>query len=89
MKEPYTSLTSNTILVWFKKNDGHLNEASFRLRLSILSPFYKFCLQEEYVDSSPIKSRWFLRLPQSLPKYLEKGDIAKIRYQSEFTSLRN
>ncbi|CAM4025273.1 site-specific tyrosine recombinase/integron integrase [Lederbergia lenta] len=89
MKEPYTSLTSNTILEWFKKNEDHLSEAYLRLRLSIISSFYKFCLQEEYVDSSPIKSRWFPRLPQSLPKYLEKEDIAKIRNQSELTSLRN
>lgn len=89
MKEAYTSLSSNTILEWFKKNGSHFSEATFKLCLSIISSFYKFCLQEEYVDRSPIKSRWYPRLPQSLPKYLEKEDIAKIRHHSEFTSFRN
>ncbi|WML56496.1 tyrosine-type recombinase/integrase [Neobacillus sp. PS2-9] len=89
MREPYTFLESNTILEWFKNNGGHYSEATLRLRLSILSSFYKFCISEDYIDSSPIKSRWFPRLPQSLPKYLEKEEIAKIRNHSEFTSLRN
>lgn len=89
MKEPYTLLASDTILEWFKNNGGHFSEATLRLRLSILSSFYKFCVQEDYVESSPIKSRWFPRLPQTLPKYLEKEEIAKLRNQSELTSLRN
>ncbi|MEC1525444.1 tyrosine-type recombinase/integrase [Neobacillus niacini] len=89
MKEPYTSLESNTILEWFKKNGAHYSEATLRLRLSILSSFFKFCIREDYIESSPMKGRWFPRLPQSLPKYLEKEEIAKIRNMSEFTSLRN
>ncbi|WHY59861.1 tyrosine-type recombinase/integrase [Cytobacillus firmus] len=89
VKEPYTSLASNKILEWFKKNGGHFSEATLRLRLSILSSFYKFCVQEGYVDCSPMKSRWFPRLPKPLPKYLEKEEIAKIRNYSEITTLRN
>lgn len=89
MKEPYTSLESNTILEWFKKNGAHYSEATLRLRLSILSSFFKFCIREDYIESSPMKGRWFPRLPQPLPKYLEKEEIAKIRNMSEFTSLRN
>lgn len=89
MEEPYNSLSSDTIIEWFKNNEGHQSEATFRQRLSILSSFYKFCIEEEFVECSPIKSRWFPRLPQSLPKYLEKGEIAKTRSQSELMSLRN
>lgn len=89
MKETYLSLTSNTILEWFKNNGAHFSEATLRLRLSILSSFYKFCINENYIDSSPVKSRWFPRLSQTLPKYLEKDEIAKIRNHSEITSLRN
>ncbi|RVT62595.1 tyrosine-type recombinase/integrase [Niallia taxi] len=89
MKQPCTTITSDEVLGWFKKEDVHSSEAYFKLRLSIISSFYKFCIQEEHVNINPIKSRWFPRLPQSLPKYLEKEDIAKIRHYSEITSLRN
>ena len=59
------------------------------MRLSILSSFFSFCVQEEHIEKSPIKSRWYPRLPKPLPKYLEKDEIAKTRYQSERDSLRN
>jgi site-specific recombinase XerD len=86
---PYTALTSDAVLGWFKKEDEYSSDAYFKLRLSIISSFYNFCIQEEHVNINSIKSRWFPRLPQSLPKYLEKEDIAKIRHYSEITSLRN
>ncbi|WP_339147170.1 MULTISPECIES: site-specific tyrosine recombinase/integron integrase [unclassified Sutcliffiella] len=89
MKEPYTLLSSHTILEWFQHNEAHQSQATLRLRLSILSSFYNFCVAEELVEVSPVKSRWFPRLPQSIPKYLEKGEIAKMRSQSELMSLRN
>lgn len=87
--EQFSSLTSDEIQQWFRQHEGHVKETTFRLRLSVLSSFYTFCVQEEYIVNSPIKSRWFPRLPQPIPKYLEKGDIAKTRQQSEKTSLRN
>ncbi len=87
--EAYSALESPAILEWFNQHERLSSATTLRLRLSILSSFYKFCISEEYISSSPIKSRWFPRLPQSLPKYLEKGEIAKIRYHSELTSLRN
>lgn len=89
MEEPFTLIPSHTILEWFQHNEAHQSEATLRLRLSILSSFYKFCVEEELMDVSPVKSRWFPRLPQSLPKYLEKEEIAKTRRQSEQMSLRN
>lgn len=89
MKESFSAISSDAILHWFIENQGHVKEATRKLRFSILSSFYNFCLQEEYIEQSPIKSRWFPRLPQSLPKYLVKEEIAKTRKQSEKTSLRD
>jgi site-specific recombinase XerD len=87
--ESFSSLGSDTILEWFKTNASHLKEATYRLRLSILSSFYAFCIEEGHLDRTPIKSRWFPRLPQPVPKYLGKEEIAKTRKQSENTTLRN
>jgi len=89
MKEPFHKLTSDEILQWFLKNEADVKEVTFRMRMSVLSSFYTFCVQERYLEKSPIKSRWFPRVPKSIPKYLEKEEIAKTRMQGEFTSLRN
>ena len=84
----FTFITSDMILQWFKTHEWHLKESTIKHRFSTLSSFYTYCVQEEYLDRSPIKRRWIPRLPQPVPKYLEKEDIAKTRLQSEMTSLR-
>ncbi|MGE7950034.1 tyrosine-type recombinase/integrase [Lysinibacillus sp. NPDC093688] len=73
------SLTSEEIREWFIPHQKGLEEGTIKKRLIVLSSFYKFCVDEGYMMKSPIKTRWFPRLPKSVPKYLEKGEIAKIR----------
>lgn len=87
--ESCLSLSPAEILQWFTQHQGHVKESTLYKRLSILSSFYNFCVQEEYLERSPMKSRWFPRLPQPIPKYLEKREIAKTRQQSEKTTIRN
>ncbi|MGE7660258.1 tyrosine-type recombinase/integrase [Peribacillus sp. NPDC097197] len=87
--ESFASLSSETIYQWYCENQGHVKERSLKVRLSILSSFYTFCVQEELIERSLIKSRWFPRLPKSAPKYLGKEEIAKVRQQSEKDSLRS
>lgn len=87
--EPITSLTSNAILQWLKTHVWHLKETTISGYISVLSSFCTFCVHEEYLKRSPIKSRWYPRIPQPVPKYLEKEDIAKTRLQSEMSSLRS
>ncbi|GEL78673.1 tyrosine-type recombinase/integrase [Tenuibacillus multivorans] len=87
-EESFTQLQPEPILKWFTTHVSHLKESSYRHKLDILSSFYNFCIQEEYLEQSPIKRRWFPRLPKSIPKYLDKEDIARIRQESENT-LRN
>lgn len=88
VEDTYSTLPPDRILEWFQTNNKHLKETSYRLNLDIISSFYNFCIQESLLDRSPIKRRWFPRIPKSLPKYIEKGDIAKIRLESE-KSLRS
>lgn len=88
-EEAFSELTSDMILGWFIQNEGHLKETSLKFRLSVLSSFFSFCVKDGILDRSPMKSRWSPRLPQPIPKYLEKGDVAKARKLSESNSLRN
>jgi len=87
--EAYSSVTPQDIQQWFSIHGSNLKETSISMRLSILSSFFTFCVQEGHIEKSPIKSRWYPRLPKPIPKYLEKEEIAKTRQQSERFSLRN
>lgn len=87
--ESIRDLSSETLQQWFMKQEAHLMEKTLSQRIAILSSFFNFCVQEEYIELSPIKSRWYPRLPKPIPKFLEKEDIAKTRYQSEKLSSRN
>lgn len=87
--EPFTLLTSEIMRKWFMEREAHLKEKSLSQRIAILSSFFNFCVQEELIRQSPIKSRWYPRLPQPIPKFLEKEDIAKTRFQTEKKSIRN
>lgn len=89
MKHPFSSLASDAILQWFNDHNSGRKEVTLQCHFSVLNSFYTFCVQEDYLERSPMKSRWFPRLPQPIPKYLDKEDIAKTRHQSERTSLRN
>ncbi|MBM7690753.1 integrase/recombinase XerD [Peribacillus deserti] len=89
IEDTYSSLSSERILEWYQTNKGHLKESSFKQHLSVVSSFFNFCVKESQIERSPIKKRWFPRPPKAVPKYLDKGEIAKIRQESERTSLRD
>lgn len=89
VKGTYSEIGSDVILDWFQTNQTHLKESTYRLRLYILSSFYNFCVEDSRMERSPIKSRWFPRVPYSLPKYIEKGDVAKLRLEAERHSIRS
>lgn len=85
----FSKLSPEVIIQWFRTHQAHVKESSFRVRLNIISSFFTFCVQEEYLTHSPIKRRWFPRLPQPVPKYIGKEEIAKIRRESEMVPLRS
>lgn len=88
-EDSFSSLASEQILAWLQTHESHFKASTYRKNLDILSSFYNFCLQESLIDRSPIKRRWFPRIPKPVPKYIEKEDIAKVRQESERISLRN
>jgi site-specific recombinase XerD len=89
IEETFSSLSSERILDWLQTNRRQIKDKTYRRRLDVLSSFFNFCVQESLLERSPIKRRWFPRLPKPTPKYLDKKDIAKVRNESERASLRD
>jgi site-specific recombinase XerD len=85
----FSSLTSDEIQKWLIQHHKGVKENTIKFHISALSTFYAFCVEEGYLEKSPIKLRWFPRCPKPIPKYLEKEEIAKIRCQSEKGLLRD
>lgn len=85
----FSSLKSETIQEWFIKNDTGFKKNTIRFHLSALSTFYTFCVEEGYMEKSPIKSRWFPISPKPIPKYLNKEELAKVRRETENFPLRD
>jgi site-specific recombinase XerD len=88
-KVSFKSLTSFDIQNWFIQHDSGRKKNTIIYHVSALSTFYYYCVEEGYLEKSPIKSRWFPRRPKPVPKYLNKVEIAKVRRQAETFFLRD
>lgn len=88
-EDNFDSLTSDSILTWLLQNKKDWKEGTVCNYLSILSSFYHFCVEEEYMEKSPIKTRWFPRIPKSIPKNLDKIEVAKILLEVENGRIRD
>jgi len=88
-KEAFSTLTSNQIQQWFIQYEKGFKEWTLKNHLTALSSFYNFCVEEGYVERSPIKSRMFPRLLKSLPSLFSTinnmGVICFCIYFSSFT----
>lgn len=89
LSKPIEDLTTEDILSYIHNNYASFKECTINSNISILSSFFRFCKIEEYIDDIPIKKRWRPRLQKPLPKYLDKIELAKVKLESEKTSLRN
>lgn len=83
------AITSDDVLKWFQQFSVGKKERTLDLMLSTLSSFFKFCLAEDYVDSMVIKNRWRPKIPQSLPKYLNEHEFARVKMAAEQLPLRD
>jgi len=88
-EEEYSCIPSNEIQEWLIQVQKKCAESTISRHISILSAFYSYCVEEEYIEKSPMKKRWFPRLPKPVPKYLTKEEVAKVRKQNEKEHFRN
>lgn len=87
--ELFADITSEIILDYLHIYAEGRKETTFSQYLNALKSFYDFYVDEGYLEKSPIKSRWFPRIPISVPKYLGKDEVVKVRQVSEKDLLRN
>lgn len=86
---PIDDLISDNVLNWFQAFSIGKKEKTLDLVLSTLSSFFKFCIAEDYMDSMVIKNRWRPKIPQSLPKYLNEQEYARVKLAAEQLPLRD
>lgn len=86
---PIDLLTSEEVINWLNEFSSDKKERTVDLVLSTLSSFFKFCIAEDYLDTMVIKKRWRPRIPQSLPKFLNEQEYARVKLASEHLSHRD
>ena len=88
-KIPIEGITSEDIRGWLNEYSVEKKPKTINLVLAVLSSFFQFCLEEEYTDRTVIKKRWKPKIPQSLPKYLDEYEYARVKRIAEQLSVRN
>jgi site-specific recombinase XerD len=88
-EESYLSISSEDILNWLIQERSKVKAGTLAYRLNSLNSFFKFCIEEGDLEKTPIKRRWFPRLPHPVPKFLNKEEVAIINKQCETGILRN
>jgi integrase/recombinase XerD len=82
-------LTSDEVLKWLNEYSQGKKPKTVDLFLSVFSSFFKFCLAEEYKEHMVVKKRWRPKIAQSLPKYLNEHEYARVKLASESLSIRD
>lgn len=86
---PISELTSEDVLKWLQAYSVGKRERTLDQVISTLSSFFNFCLLEDYLDTVVIKQRWRPKIPQSLPKYLNEQEYARVKRTAESLSTRD
>ncbi|MGG0644954.1 tyrosine-type recombinase/integrase [Sporosarcina gallistercoris] len=88
-EEEFSTISFDEVLQWVIQQQKVVQATTVNGRLSVLAAFFTFCVEEGYMECVPIKTRWYMREPRPIPRYLEKGELAKVRQQAEKELLRN
>jgi site-specific recombinase XerD len=71
------------VSIWLEKFKLGKAKRTVNQALSALSSFFRFCLTEHYLSKYPIKKSWFFKIPEAMPKYLDKFEHAKVRITAQ------
>lgn len=82
-------LTSDIVWKWLNNYSTNKKPRTIDFVLSSLSSFFRFCLEEEYMETQVIKNRWRPKIPQSLPQYLTEQEYARVKLEAEGLSTRD
>jgi site-specific recombinase XerD len=76
-------ITFDDVSMWTKRYEIGRSVRTTNLALSVLSSFFKYCISEHYLNTFPIKMDWYHDIPDSMPKYLDKFEHAKVRISAQ------
>lgn len=82
-------LTHKDVLNWLNEYSQGKKPRTIDFYLSVISSFFNFCLAEGYMGKKVIKKRWRPKLPESLPRYLNEQEFARVKVASERMSIRD
>ena len=86
---PLEDLTSEIVRKWLVNYTTNKKPRTIDFVLSALSSFFRFCLEEEYMEIQVIKNRWRPKIPHSLPQYLTEQEYARVKLLAEGLSNRD
>jgi len=86
---PLEDLTSDIVWKWLNSYSANKKPRTIDFVLSSLSSFFRFCLEEEYMETQVIKNRWRPKIPHSLPQYLTEQEYARVKLAAECISIRD
>lgn len=74
-----------------KLKDKGLSNRSINRKMTTLRTFYKFCLREGILETSPMMNVKALKQPKQLPKFVSEEDINKVSFSegNDFPSRRD
>ena len=77
---PFEQITKKDIRNWLLilEEKGY-KPTTIRSMLTGLKSFYNYCLEEGIVPSNPTSGIPFFKIPQTVPKYLEKTELNRLR----------
>lgn len=86
---PLENLTSNDVREWLDEFSVGKKPKTVDLVLAALSSFFYYCLDEEYMEIAVMKKRWRPKIPQTLPKYLDEFEYARVKRTAEHLPVRD
>lgn len=86
---PVEKLTSDDVLAWLTDFSIGKSEGTVNFYLSVLTTFFSFCLDEDYMEKTVTKKRWRPKIPLSMPKYLDEHEYSRVIVYLEQVRLRD
>ncbi|MGG3804396.1 tyrosine-type recombinase/integrase [Metabacillus fastidiosus] len=86
---PLEELTSKDVGKWLNEFSEGKKAKTLDLVLAVVSSFFSFCLDEEYMEITVMKKHWRPKIPRSLPKYLDEYEYARVKHFAEQLPVRD
>lgn len=87
--KPLRDVNDREVHIWYRSRFQECRPKTQNLVLTVLSRFFEFCVDEEYIQKNLVKRYWRQHIPQRHPRYLPQKELAHIRAVAESFPLRD